>query len=456
MSLWKNATFVFDTNVILNIYRYTPETRDKFLDILERLQNRLWLPYQVASEYHERRLTVISQQMSAYTNLENDIVSSFQKAVTAAQNQKRHSFINADEIISIIENAKDNVLKSIQKSRQEHPDLLKDDALQERIALLFEDRVGIPYEEDKIPELHDKAEKRIASLTPPGYKDAKKPGEKPYGDVLIWFQIIGHAKETQKPIIFVTDDAKEDWWLRHEGRTIGPRPELIQEIIREAKQEFYMYQSDRFIEEASKFLEINQRPEVIEEVKTIKESEAIAQNQHQENLSRLLKIQETFERTRRASQILKEWERQNGRINQIEDGYVEQFKNDVTVLIFSPHDRDVMYLISRVINSEFGVDPIEITDLELAHAYIVENPVNILIVNESGNRAEIVGLIREARKYNRSLNVMALTSRLEHQDTLELKLEGANSIQIKPINVNDMLTVFGDFMLQQKYKRSGN
>ena len=26
--LWKNATFIFDTNVFLNLYRYTKKTRD--------------------------------------------------------------------------------------------------------------------------------------------------------------------------------------------------------------------------------------------------------------------------------------------------------------------------------------------------------------------------------------------------------------------------------------------
>jgi len=40
-NLWKNCIFVFDASVLLNIYRYTPATRDGFIDILGKISDRL-------------------------------------------------------------------------------------------------------------------------------------------------------------------------------------------------------------------------------------------------------------------------------------------------------------------------------------------------------------------------------------------------------------------------------
>ena len=46
--LWENATFVFDTNVLLNLYRYSKETRDILLDSMKQIKDRVWMPYQAA------------------------------------------------------------------------------------------------------------------------------------------------------------------------------------------------------------------------------------------------------------------------------------------------------------------------------------------------------------------------------------------------------------------------
>jgi hypothetical protein len=63
--LWKECIFSFDTNVLLNIYRYSPQTRERLFDILEKLQERIWVTHQVGYEFHKNRLTTISQQSSA-------------------------------------------------------------------------------------------------------------------------------------------------------------------------------------------------------------------------------------------------------------------------------------------------------------------------------------------------------------------------------------------------------
>ena len=66
---WQEGIFVFDTNMLLNVYRYASETRDRYFEILDILKkrNQLWIPYQAAYEYQDRRIDVIRGQLEPYT-----------------------------------------------------------------------------------------------------------------------------------------------------------------------------------------------------------------------------------------------------------------------------------------------------------------------------------------------------------------------------------------------------
>lgn len=69
--LWNECIFVFDTNVLLNLYRYKTSTRDELLRIFDKIKDRIWIPHQVALEYHDERLNVIKSLMAAYDKIKN-------------------------------------------------------------------------------------------------------------------------------------------------------------------------------------------------------------------------------------------------------------------------------------------------------------------------------------------------------------------------------------------------
>jgi hypothetical protein len=119
------------------------------------------------------------------------------------------------------------------------------------------------------------AKQRYEKEQPPGYAD-KKNKEDPYGDVILWFQLLDYAKEQEIPIIFVTDDRKDDWWTQHQGKIISPRPELIQEMNNVAGVQFYMYSYEKFLDYAKKYLEFDVPSEVSEEVREVEKQQEIA------------------------------------------------------------------------------------------------------------------------------------------------------------------------------------
>jgi predicted nucleic acid-binding protein len=67
--MWEEGMFVVDTNVLLNLYRYSRSTRDELLRVLRALENKLFLPHQVGREFLERRLEIVRKQREGFSNL---------------------------------------------------------------------------------------------------------------------------------------------------------------------------------------------------------------------------------------------------------------------------------------------------------------------------------------------------------------------------------------------------
>jgi hypothetical protein len=272
--MWQKAIFAFDANMLLNIYRYTPQTRDSFFEVLEKLRERVWLPYQAAQEFQARRLGVISDQEEAYVAVES-LFDKAQSLIEAGLNayRRKHTFLDVERLSKSLNREFEKARKGLEKVREQHPSYVESDPLRDRITALFEGKVGDSYDEKRLAELYTEAEKRFASKIPPGYNDTKKDKPQRYGDAIIWFQLIDHAKQKQVPLFLITDDSKDDWWLIHKGKTIGPRPELIQEMHSKTAIPFYMYSSDRFLEYAQKLLMIEDQEGAIAEAKEIREQD---------------------------------------------------------------------------------------------------------------------------------------------------------------------------------------
>jgi hypothetical protein len=80
-------------------------------------------------------------------------------------------------------------------------------------------------------------------------KDKKQLGDsRVFGDFIIWRQLLDHARTSKVPIIFVTDDRKEDWVWREKGRTLGPHPSLRREFLDAVGESMYIYETARFMQ----------------------------------------------------------------------------------------------------------------------------------------------------------------------------------------------------------------
>lgn len=267
--LWRECIFVFDTNILLNLYRYSDETTNEFTSILLSLKDRVWIPHRVADEYLCNRLKVISEQREEY----DSAISEISKLESRLENSRQHPFISQAEMKGAKETFK-NLTSELNKNKSVHENRLTNDDIKDKIAEIFDNRVGEAPSTENLISIIKEGEKRYSEKIPPGYSDAKKATTddtiksqtRPYGDLIVWKQILEKSKSEGKPIIFVTDDGKEDWWLRFKGKTIGPRPELIEEFESFSGKSFHMYHPEQFLFQANENLKKKTSTEIIDEI----------------------------------------------------------------------------------------------------------------------------------------------------------------------------------------------
>jgi len=273
--LWQEATLVLDTNMLLNVYRYREKTSERFFKILEQLQERIWIPHQAIYEYQNNRLDVIGQQLKVYGEVSKALKSSQATLEVLEYLKERHRFIKIDEIIEdpirVLAEANKKLTEGLQKGKQDFESLKVSDIYRERITHLFQGRIGEPYKRDRLLDIYRQADKRFELQIPPGWKDKSKKTYGKYGDVILWFQLLDYARIRNKPILFITDDVKSDWFLlaQESNGKASPRPELVQEMYEEAGVLLHIYPGYEFLEQASKFLSLTREPSISEDAKEV-------------------------------------------------------------------------------------------------------------------------------------------------------------------------------------------
>jgi len=272
IQLWNDGIFVLEANILLNMYRYTPKTRKEFINILEKISDRIWIPNQVALEYHKNRLNVINHQILAYEKIEQSLDDNKNRIKKDLNSYSLHPYIEVKSYIKKIEDKFAEIKDELNKNKEKHPNLFDDDDIRIIITTLLEGKVGSSCPQDVLKKIYNKGKERFENNIPPGYNDKGKDGLEKYGDLILWYQIIDHAKSIKKPIILITDEKKEDWWLKFNGKIISPHPELINEMFSKAGVNFYMYKTAKFIEYAKEHFKSQIDQKSIDEVREIEKS----------------------------------------------------------------------------------------------------------------------------------------------------------------------------------------
>lgn len=298
--LWSEGILVLDTNSLLNLYRYSATTTTEYLEVLKGLQESLWLPHQVAAEFHDNRLGLIEEQAKAF----NDLIGALNGAVASvekvASRYQKHEALKALEIGRDVSHSLAPVLERVEKAKAEReaqgPKQPHEDWILDALTDLFEGRVGEGFHGTAREQLCIEGKARYENEVPPGYRDLNKGEPDCYGDLIIWKELLRKAAEEERPAIIVTDDSKEDWWWRVSGKTLGPRVELVAEFMRNTKCRVHLYNAEQFLRYAKEQGSTKVSDDALEEIgqlselQTVERLRKLAHDRRQELINERMQI----------------------------------------------------------------------------------------------------------------------------------------------------------------------
>lgn len=250
LNLITNANIVFDSSSLFNLYRYKKETTLDILNYLNKIKERLFLPYIVGLEYHNNRVGVLNQQRAIYSKLEGK-VKDLNKSIADQFLQDQHSAVEIEAVQSIVEKFEKELSSYLNKCKKSHPNYLMNDPIRDEIVALFQTRTGKVLSDKSLIEIYDIAKERFNKKIPPGYKDSKNKENQyktygaqtiwcKYADYIIWHELILNGKKTKKNTLLICDERKEDWLWEEHGYKLGPRPELFTEYKSVTGKEFHL------------------------------------------------------------------------------------------------------------------------------------------------------------------------------------------------------------------------
>lgn len=251
-ALWDAALIVPDTNILLHLLRHSAEVRGQLMDVFERKKASLWIPYQVGAEFQRRRLDVQHHSREAYDRLGSDLATFVNQAKNSLNQYRAHPVIDIERELSALDVFQADFQQRMTAVKTRHP--TEEFAMSfTKVTELFAGKVGAKPTAERVAAIHKEGTDRYAKKIPPGFEDAKKAAEggDKFGDLVIWMEMIEKAKTDKRPIIFVTDDGKSDWWHIHRGKKMGPHPALVEEFWAVTEQEFHIYELLQFLRYAA-------------------------------------------------------------------------------------------------------------------------------------------------------------------------------------------------------------
>lgn len=241
----RTGIVIVDTNVLLHLYRYHSGTRKDLIDILDAIKDQLWVPHQAMHEFWQRRSGVVVGRSKEIEDTVDGIRASGLHMNEGIRTWANRIGLPATEKQQILDRIETTIAYVSEQIRTLSAIEATVDASTESDPILFAlepilaGKVGRPLSPEILREAKKEALQRIADKRPPGWRDGQKKENKE-GDYLVWFQSLQEAKKRGVDVLFVTDDAKADWWRIEHGETKGPLPELVHDMREVANVRLYM------------------------------------------------------------------------------------------------------------------------------------------------------------------------------------------------------------------------
>jgi len=236
---------VLDTNVLLAPYRISKKGLADVKNVYEKLirQKSLLIPEHVVREFSERRGIVLGE-------IHDTILTNTAAVPEVKDYPVLDGLDEYGELLDVQRRCKE-LVGSYNIIRKELADRIREwtwsDPVVSMYGILFQGGCYINHSLNNDEILVDYEERHKYRIAP-GYKDSKKPVNVA-GDLIIWHTILELGERTNKDVVFVSGDVKNDWWYQSSGQHFVPKFELLNEYNRRSNgRNVYLIQFSEFLE----------------------------------------------------------------------------------------------------------------------------------------------------------------------------------------------------------------
>lgn len=268
---------VLDTNVLLDLYRLSPAARGSMVSLLEALASRVFVPYQVALEFHRNRPAAVADRRSEIESSRAQLADLHAKArgmlrqiSTRAYGDPRRAVEAEDSLQRAFDSA-----VSFSDAAAEEYDLNEDsivgrsDPILESLTTILNGRVAPKPSDAVLAADRAESQRRHEAKEPPGFRDGGKT-DNADGDYLWWAETVRFARANPAPVVVVGNDtSKGDWALVSRGIRIGLDPRLVDEIHAATGGALYLRSTSQFLEDGGRLLDVAVTQEAVNEARSL-------------------------------------------------------------------------------------------------------------------------------------------------------------------------------------------
>lgn len=229
-----DAKIFLDTNVLLRIYSTSFKARKKLLKFFNDYKSRIVLTGQVQWEYIKNREGVINKFSSDVTKTIPDNFSTDVLNNIISFREKNKSILidypKVEQELSALEKSADILLKIIQEAIQKSNISSEEIIYKDEFIALFKDLELLkPLEELYLGLIKTEFDEFLKGIEKsdtdkeafkafPGCNEKKEKSDDPYGDYIIYHELMMYATDKACDVIFLTyDTTKGDWMQKNKS-----------------------------------------------------------------------------------------------------------------------------------------------------------------------------------------------------------------------------------------------
>lgn len=264
IQLTTNTPLFLDTNVLLRYYEISFAAREKLKAFVKRNRKRIIITSQVQKEFVRNRESTID-------NFFREVTAKIPEKFNDEILNKIQNFLNQNKVILKdyvafekdlqavqlnLEKAKEEIDKKVKENNSGYKKLKYNDDF---VDLLVQCTVldSLPEEElGKITKEFDEIKKAIPEgnidklkkkhLVFPGMGDIKEKPDDPYGDYIVFHEIMNFMKSSSSNVVFLTFDTKKRDWM---SESKEPYLHYIENAFCNTKQIINILDAERTLEE---------------------------------------------------------------------------------------------------------------------------------------------------------------------------------------------------------------